>query len=403
MTKNLALMSLMTIGLTAHAIADDPTTNTASEPLYGAELFSFETVQYGKFVFRARLLSAPGVVSSFFTYDNQSWAGNEIPWREIDIEVIGSEPDLMQTNIITGHSEDKVMSEDHSTIEHINWFHTYTLEWTPDVVRWQVDGVTVREDFATDSQQIVDLRDTPQTYRANVWVSEVVDWVGVFDESTLPLYQVFDWIEYHEWQDGEYEFSWRDDFSTMDNTRWGKGDWTFDTNLVTFAPENMDVIDDHLVLALTAGDKGIDQDHYRAQVNIAPIANLQFLQDGEFITEFDPDGTAITILPELLDGNGDTVIIDKLLVNDEEVAADANDQYQVPTSALSDTNEITLYFHDDREPDNQQTTVTELKKRTAPAAGGCTYAGPGGGGDLSLIVLLALSGLYGLRKLFRHG
>jgi hypothetical protein len=404
MIKQAALLTMMTIGMATSVMAEESVINTATAELFGAELYSFDTVQYGKFVFRARMLSAPGAVSSFFTYDNESWAGNEIPWRELDIEVVGSEPDLMQTNIITGHSADKVTSEDLSTVDNLNWFHTYTLEWTPDVVRWQVDGVTVRENFAEQSQQVVDLRGTPQTYRANLWVAEAVEWVGVFDESSLPMYQVFDWMEYYQWQNGEYQLSWRDDFDTMDDSRWGKGDWSFDTNLVTFAPENIDVIDGNLVLALTAGEKGIDVNDYQSQVNIVPVANLQFLQNGKFITAFDPSGTAVEILPAFEDGNGDAVFVDKVLVNDEELAADADNHYQIEAALLAESNQIEVFFHDDREPDSVHSISVELKQQASTAdsplfVGGCTYAGPGTGGDATLVILLMLSGLFFIKKL----
>lgn len=233
--------------------------NSASEPVYGAELYSFESVLFGKFVFRMKMQSEPGVVSSFFTYDNESWQGKGIPWREIDFETIGSEPDLLQTNIITGDAANRVMTEHTAEIEDIGEYHTYELEWTPDSLIWKVDGVTVRTELAEDSEQVVDLRDTPQTYRSNIWVSEVVEWVGVFDQAQLPKYQVIDWIEYHTYEgDNEFTFAWRDEFDSFDHSRWGKGNWTFDTNLVTFAPENLQVIDGELVFALTSGEKGIE-------------------------------------------------------------------------------------------------------------------------------------------------
>ncbi|MDX1473042.1 MAG: family 16 glycosylhydrolase [Reinekea sp.] len=232
--------------------------NTASQPVYGAELYSLDKVLYGQFNFRLKMVSKPGVVSSFFTYDNESWQGEGRPWREIDFETIGRHPDLLQTNLITGTAASRVMSEQTTPVENITDFHTYSLIWTPERIVWKVDGQTIREDLASTSQQVRDMADTPQTYRSNVWVSEVVDWVGQFDETDLPQYQIIDWIEYYNLQDnGEFKLAWRDDFNHFDSKRWGKGNWTFDSNLVTFAPENIQVVDGQLIMGLTIGSKGI--------------------------------------------------------------------------------------------------------------------------------------------------
>ena len=238
--------------------------NSASAPVYGAELYSLERIHFGKFVIHMKMVSLPGVVSSFFTYDNESWQGEGRPWREIDFETIGSHPDLLQTNLITGTASDRVHSEKTTAVKDIESFHTYTLEWTPDSIVWKVNGETVRTDLAKDSKQTRDMSDTPQTYRSNIWISEVIDWVGEFDEKQLPKYQVIDWIEFYEYkQDKTFAFAWRDDFDKFDNKRWGKGNWGFDTNLVTFSKDNIKVIDGELVLALTLAESGIDAEHYK--------------------------------------------------------------------------------------------------------------------------------------------
>jgi hypothetical protein len=237
--------------------------NTASGSLYGAELYSHEAIQFGRFTIRMKMVSEPGVVSSFFTYDNESWQGEGRPWREIDFETIGSHPNVLQTNLITGVASDRVHSEQTTEIAEITNYQTYVLEWTPDAIIWLVNGNEVRKDLASESQQVRDMADRGQTYRSNVWISEVIAWVGEFDETTLPLYQVIDWIEYDSYlPSGEFKKEWRDDFNSFDHKRWGKGNWGFESNMVTFAPENLQVIEGELVFALTLGSKGINSTHY---------------------------------------------------------------------------------------------------------------------------------------------
>ena len=257
--------NILAENLNQDTLAASSRKNTVSKPLYGAELYSHDTVHFGKFVFRLKMVSEPGVVASFFTYDNQSWQGGSKPWREIDFETIGREPDVLQSNLITGNAAQRTMSEQTTIVDNIDSFHVYALEWTADKIEWFVDGQSVRLNTADKSKQVTDMADTPQTYRANIWVSEVVDWVGSFDENQLPLYQVIDWIEYYSLTDhGEFKLAWRDDFDTFDYSRWGKGNWGFESNLVTFAPENLSVIDGKLVFALTLGAKGIDAEHYNS-------------------------------------------------------------------------------------------------------------------------------------------
>ncbi|PMJ99280.1 family 16 glycosylhydrolase [Vibrio sp. 10N.261.55.A7] len=231
--------------------------NTTATPLYGAEVYSQDKVLFGKFVIRMKMVSQPGVVSSFFTYDNESWQG-DIPWREIDIEAIGKEPDLLQTNLITGLAENRTHSENAHTVANLEEFNEFTLIWTPDKIEWQVNHEVIHKEVVSDSKQVREMRDSPQSYRMNIWISEAINWVGRFDNQALPLFQVVDWIEYYEYSQGEFQLAWRDDFNDFDSHRWGKGDWGFESNLVTFNPNNVGVIDGQLILALTNENTGIE-------------------------------------------------------------------------------------------------------------------------------------------------
>ncbi|HRX16739.1 MAG TPA: family 16 glycosylhydrolase [Spirochaetota bacterium] len=227
---------------------------------YGAEVFSHKPVLFGKFEVRAKLINESGVVSSFFLYDNASWQGRPFPWREIDIESIGKEKGMLQTNIITGFADKRVTSEGETVIENVGTeYKTYTIEWTPDYVAWFVDGKEIRRDTAESSQQVVDLRDTPQTYRMNVWIAIWDEWVGKFKESSFPMYQSINWIKYYEYtpeKSEKFTHKWTDDFDTFDESRWGKGDWSFEGNLVVFVKGNAEIKDGHLVLGLTKDEFG---------------------------------------------------------------------------------------------------------------------------------------------------
>src|SRR5690606_5629537 len=140
--------------------------------LDGGELYSNETVKYGRWEIRMQVAATPGTVSTFFTYYNESYLGLPEPWREIDIEVLGKDVKSFQSNLLTGHAAQRTTSEaiHASTDDLTKGFHTYELDWTPDSVVFRLDGRTVRSTPGTDPQ-VKDLRDLNQSYRMNLWAS----------------------------------------------------------------------------------------------------------------------------------------------------------------------------------------------------------------------------------------
>ena len=75
--------------------------------------------------------------------------------------------------------------------------------------------------------------------------------MGAFDDKALPAYQFVNWIKYYRDDNGQFVLDWTDDFDSFDSSRWSKGNWTFDGNLVDFSPDNAVVKDGTLVLAIT--------------------------------------------------------------------------------------------------------------------------------------------------------
>ena len=232
----------------------------------GAELYTLKEVQYGKFEARMKMAAASGTVSSMFLYQNGSEIADGRPWVEVDIEVLGKNPGSFQSNIITGKAGAQKTSEKHHAVNPAadQAFHTYGLEWTPNYVRWTVDGVEVRK---TEGGQVSNLTGT-QGLRFNLWSSESAEWVGQFDESKLPLFQFINWVKVYKYTPGQGEngsdftLDWTDNFDTFDGSRWGKGDWTFDGNRVDLTDKNIYSRDGMLILALTR--KG--QESFNGQV-----------------------------------------------------------------------------------------------------------------------------------------
>lgn len=218
----------------------------------GAEIYSNQSYQYGRYEMRMRVANMSGTLSTFFTYKDGS-EGAGVFWEEIDIEVFGkNNATQWQSNIILGTQRPTIKTEAvHTSATSLaDAYHTYTLEWTPDYVAWYLDGVEVRRITGTSS---VTSLTKPQSLRFNIWSSTAETWVGAFDDSQLPVYQFVSYLDYKAYNTATktFEGGWRDDFNSFDSSRWGKANWTFDENRVDFAPENVVIKDGILVLALT--------------------------------------------------------------------------------------------------------------------------------------------------------
>lgn len=244
MRRLLCLFIAITLGLVAHVVN--------AKPYKGAEIYSSDSYLYGRYEIRMRVANASAVLSTFFTYKNGSEVGNTF-WEEIDIEVFGkNNATEWQSNIILGSTRPTEHTEQvhNAGVSLADAYHTYVLEWTPDYVAWYLDGVEVRR--ITGTSTVTSLTN-PQSMRFNIWSSESVPWVGAWDDSVLPVYQFVNYIDYKTYNTStkQFEGGWRDDFNNFDSVRWGKANWSFDTNRVDFAPENVVIKDGILVLALT--------------------------------------------------------------------------------------------------------------------------------------------------------
>jgi beta-glucanase (GH16 family) len=128
------------------------------------------------------------------------------------------------------------------------------VEWAPDYIAWYFDGEEIRR---STGAQVIDCQKNDMSYRFNAWVSDVPSWAGAFNPSVLPVYMYINWVNYSKYTPGagddgtDFTFEWRDDFDTFDTTRWAKGDWTFDGNLVDFSPDNIIVKDGYCIIGIT--------------------------------------------------------------------------------------------------------------------------------------------------------
>jgi len=187
------------------------------------EIRSVDRYSYGRM--EARIKSpatetASGFVSSLFTYVFNPQDANTINWRELDIEMEGGRPEKFQANYIYGDDEWEWWKtrgwgayEDIIDIGPISEWKVYALEWTPEFVKWYVNGELVKtllpEDLlagthngsnAIPHTQDAMIPEFPMGLYMNFWIPNdaVQDGFGGNKERNVyPMVAEYDWFRYY--------------------------------------------------------------------------------------------------------------------------------------------------------------------------------------------------------------
>lgn len=169
---------------------DDPCpAGCGGRPYASGEYRSNTLVGYGRISARLKATNVPGTVTALFLYTGPP----DSLHNEIDIEILGKNPQVMQVNYFTD-----------GDVEHATsiplWFdasldfHTYAIEWTPRAIRWYVDDSNVH----TEDGSAGPLPATPGRIMLNLWACTGVDsWCGTFNYPGSPIEAVYDWVQYY--------------------------------------------------------------------------------------------------------------------------------------------------------------------------------------------------------------
>lgn len=217
----------------------------------GAEYRTKAAFTYGRFEVRLKSAQREGMLSSFFTYNDNYPA---TPWNEIDIEILGRYSDDVQFNPITpGQVNHEVHYQ--TLFNPAQDFHTYAFEWTPTYVAWFVDGKEVHRQTGAHIQAL----SYPQKIMMNVWNPSYANWVGAWNANVLPAFAYYDWVSYSSFapdsgdngSNNNFKFQWKDDFNSFDTTRWAKASHTWGGNQCDMYPDNVVFKDGVMILCLT--------------------------------------------------------------------------------------------------------------------------------------------------------
>lgn len=217
----------------------------------GAEYRTKAAYTYGRFDVRLKSAYKDGMLTSFFTYNDNF---PNTAWNEIDIEMLGRYSDDLQFNPITPGQINHV-SHYQTSFNPASDYHIYGFEWTPVYVAWFVDGVEVHRQTGAHIEAL----NLPQKIMMNVWNPMYPNWVGEWNDNTLPAFAYYDWVSYSTHTPGtgtsgtgnNFTMQWKDDFNSWDTTRWSKATHTWNGNGCDFIHENAVFQDGNLILCLT--------------------------------------------------------------------------------------------------------------------------------------------------------
>lgn len=155
-----------------------------ANPYTSAEYQKRGRYGYGRYEVVMRAARGSGLVSSFFTHTGE-YVGD--PHDEIDFEILGKDTSRVYLNwFADGKTGDEYWHE--LGFDAAEDFHLYAFEWTPETIRWYVDGTLVHE--RPDGTTPVPM--TPGRIIINLWTGSPAqyDWHGA------PTFSVADRASY---------------------------------------------------------------------------------------------------------------------------------------------------------------------------------------------------------------
>lgn len=155
-----------------------------------ASICSQDQYLFGRFEASIQASNVPGVVTGFFLHRNS-------PRQEIDIEIAGNRTDRLLINVFynPGGEHAKFDYGYRGAPSYINLgfdaskaSHRYAIEWSPNEIRWFVDGNLVHRRVVWNPTPIPHL---PMTLHANNWVTRSTQLAGRIYNRNLPTVSIF--------------------------------------------------------------------------------------------------------------------------------------------------------------------------------------------------------------------
>ena len=160
-------------------------TQAGVRPYQSGAFASKTAFGYGRFEVEIKAAPGSGLVTGFFLH-------RDLPRQEIDIELMGSNPHQMLVNVYFNPGDDgAAISYGYRGsplkidlgFDATQNFHLYAIEWTPESIRWYVDGRVVHERRSWDPTPIPHL---PMRLHGNLWAPRSLELAGRLENTVLP-------------------------------------------------------------------------------------------------------------------------------------------------------------------------------------------------------------------------
>jgi endo-1,3-1,4-beta-glycanase ExoK len=144
------------------------------QPYTGAEFHVNGFYGFGRYETIMKAAKGSGVVSSFFTHTDDYF---DDPHDEIDFEFLGKNTHAVELNYFAGKRQQGAKTID-LPFDAAEEFHLYAFEWTPDYIKWFIDGELVHEVHGSNAKTPIPT--SSQRVIANIWAAKgtALQWTG---------------------------------------------------------------------------------------------------------------------------------------------------------------------------------------------------------------------------------
>ena len=137
---------------------------------------------YGRFEAKMKASDALGCITAFFLY-----RPNASQFTEIDFEISGKSPKVITLNHwVDKRSHDKEIP---LTFDTSKEFHTYTIDWKPNSITWEIDGKIVHSTTTA-------VPNKPMQVIFNLWATKSEKWAGSIKNGKLPTFAYVNSFKY---------------------------------------------------------------------------------------------------------------------------------------------------------------------------------------------------------------
>lgn len=181
--NNLAHFSDKNISATNNQIVLSLNSQKHREKDYtAAELRTKKMFLYGRFEAEMKASDALGCITAFFLY-----RPNASQFTEIDFEISGKFPKAITIN----HWVDKRShnKEIDLTFDTSKDFHTYVIDWQPNIITWEIDGKIVHSTTTA-------VPNKPMQVIFNLWATKSKKWAGSIKDGKLPTFAYVNSFKY---------------------------------------------------------------------------------------------------------------------------------------------------------------------------------------------------------------